>query len=131
MASNEVSSGGPPQSPWKKPKIVSIAKSGSLKRKSSIMFGQNTSISSANASPLNNSCRFSLNDVENQTDSMGDSEKSATHRRVGILNRFSINNSLNGQSPIPRTNSKLDNNVLVNLKKIKFFCSEFQFIFLF
>jgi hypothetical protein len=74
-----------PQSPWKRPNRVSLSKAKSLKRKSELLANLNDSNSS--------NCSFKL-DENNPIDSDLDSQKQAKARKT-IINRFSINTSLN------------------------------------
>ena len=79
-----------PPSPWKKPKIVSLSKTKSLKRKSE-MFNASLNNSGAN----NGSFRLDTNSQELDENSLRDDTDSPRLAKLPktILNRFSIMNS--------------------------------------
>jgi hypothetical protein len=79
-----------PPSPWKKPKIVSLLKTKSLKRKSE-MFNASLNKSGAN----NGSFRLDTNSQELDENSLRDDTDSPRLAKLPktILNRFSIMNS--------------------------------------
>ena len=86
MVNNEVSM---PPSPWKKPKIVSLAKTKSFKRKSEIF-----NINSTNEGPISNGSKFQS---ENELNIINE-EQQASKERKTIINRFSIRSSLSFNS---------------------------------
>jgi hypothetical protein len=87
------------QSPWKKPKAISLAKSKSIKRKPDL-FSSNSNL---NDSDNSNSARFDLNnDTENLLD------QSASKIQKTIFNRFSLGTSINRSYSLNEASS--DNN---------------------
>ena len=87
MVNNEVSM---PPSPWKKPKIVSLAKTKSFKRKSEIF-----TINSTNEGTYSNGTKFQS---ENELNIINEEQHQASKERKTIINRFSIKTSLSFNS---------------------------------
>ena len=87
MKNDEVTS--MPQSPWKKPKIVSLSKSKSIKRKPDLF----SSASSTSGLNLNNTFAGERDVAEN--DPVEFSSQPFPKQRKTFLNRFSVRNSNN------------------------------------
>jgi hypothetical protein len=89
----------PPQSPWKRPKLVSISKTKSLKRKS-VLFGET----------LNNSSNGSFVDNNNDNDDspMRLAKTPKTHLNLfKVMSSQSLNNSSLNGSPLASTENTL------------------------
>lgn len=104
--SNELATNSPnkkmiQQSPWKKPKAISLAKSKSIKRKPDL-FSSNSNL---NDSDNSNSARFDLNN-----DAAENLDQSASKIQKTIFNRFSLGTSINRSYSFTETSSENNSN---------------------
>ena len=109
MVNEETASTSMPQSPWKKPKIVSLSKSKSIKRKSELF----------SAASLTNS--LNLNNTEELNGSVEFSSQPLPKQRKSVLNRFSIRSSINFSSSHENSLSNCSEDSPSDVKKKLFF----------